>query len=108
MLDVDLICRLYIDFLKEDVYKVYIYEQGDIVEEYIEIYFELYCFLVSSEIFVFMVEDYFLFWSDDKSLVVGVMKKIIKVFLVEGDFLDGYCLQDEIIKEFGESLLCKV
>ncbi len=108
MLDADLIRRLYIDFSKEDAYKAYIYEQGDTAEEHIEIYLELYRFLVSSETFASMAEDHFPLWSDDKSLVVGAMKKTIKALPVEGDFLDGYRPQDETIKEFGESLLRKV
>ena len=108
MLDADLIRNLYIDFSKEEAYQKYIYEQGDSTEEHIAIYLELYRFLINSETFMSMAEDHFPLWMDDKSLVVGAMKKTLKALPVAGDFLDAYLPPDETVKEFGESLLHKV
>lgn len=108
MLDADLIRKLYIDFSKEDAYKKYVYEGGDETEEHIAIYLELYRFLINNETFISMAEDHFPLWMDDKSLVVGAMKKTIKALPVTDDFLDAYRPQDETVKEFGESLLQKV
>ena len=108
MLDADLIRKLYVDFSKEEAYQKYIYEQGNEDAEHIAIFLELYRFLINNETFVSMAEDHFPLWMDDKSLVVGAMKKTIKALPAEDDFLDAYRPQDETIKEFGEALLQKV
>ncbi len=107
-LDADLIRKLYVDFSKEDAYQKYIYESGDSNEEHIAIYLELYRFLINSETFGSMAEDHFPLWMDDKSLVVGAMKKTLKALPVAGDFLNAYLPPDETVKEFGENLLHKV
>lgn len=108
MLDADLIRKLYIDFSKEESYQKYIYEQGDDPSEHIAIFLELYRFLINNETFISMAEDHFPLWMDDRSLVVGAMKKTLKALPATDDFLDPYRPQDETVKEFGESLLKKV
>ena len=52
------------------------------------------------------IEDHYVSWDDDESLVVGAMKKIIKSLdQDEYDFLKDYIPDDETVKEFGETLL---
>jgi len=55
-----------------------------------------------------MLEDQFPLWSVDKSLIVGAMKKTIKAFPVEEDFLENYLPQHETVRDFGEELLKNV
>lgn len=108
MLDADLLRKLYVGFSKEEAYEKYIYQAGDKPEDHVAIYLELYRFLINNDTFVSMAEDYFPLWMDDKSLVVGAMKKTIKALPAADDFLEAYKPQAETVKEFGESLLSKV
>jgi N utilization substance protein B len=68
----------------------------------------LYKFLINHDSFVDLVEDQFPLWIDDKSLVVGAMKKTIKSLPATDDFLDQYEPDDDTVKDFGEALLSKV
>ena len=53
-----------------------------------------------------VIGDAYLNWVDDKSLVIGAVKKVLKALPVEGvTFLDEYYPDDETIKEYGETLL---
>jgi N utilization substance protein B len=108
-LDADLIRNLYIEFSKKESYKKYVYESENTTqEEHIAMFLELYKFLINNETFISMAEDHFPLWADDKSLVVGAMKKTIKALPVEVDFINDYLPQEETIKLFGEQLLEKV
>ncbi|MEL7220109.1 MAG: transcription antitermination protein NusB [Bacteroidota bacterium] len=108
-LDADLIRNLYVEFAKDEEYKKYVYESEETTEkEHIAIYLALYKFLINNETFISMAEDHFPLWADDKSLVVGAMKKTIKALPADPDFLDKYLPQEETIKQFGEQLLSKV
>jgi N utilization substance protein B len=55
-----------------------------------------------------MLEDLFPLWQDDKSLVVGAMKKTIKALPLDADFLEAFRPATETVTEFGEQLLDKV
>ncbi|WP_083937605.1 transcription antitermination factor NusB [Lewinella cohaerens] len=107
-LDADLIRKLYVGFSKTEAYKAYINQAESKEEDHRNILLELYRFLINNETFISMMEDQFPLWMDDKSLVVGAMKKTIKSLPVEEDFLETYEPQDETISEFGQELLEKV
>lgn len=107
-LDADLIRKLYIGFSKTEEYKKYIDQAESKEEDHRNILLELYRFLINNETFISMMEDQFPLWMDDKSLVVGAMKKTIKNLPAEDDFLEAYEPQDETISEFGQELLEKV
>lgn len=107
-LDADLIRKLYIAFSKTEEYQLYIKQSESNTDNHREILLDLYRFLINNETFISMMEDQFPLWQDDKSLVVGAMKKTIKALPVEEDFLEAYEPEDETITEFGQELLEKV
>lgn len=108
-LDADLIRALYLEFSKKESYQKYVYESEDTSrEEHVELFLELYKFLTGHETFTSMIEDHFPLWSDNKSLIVGAMKKTIKALPADEDFLNNYIPQEETIKVYGEQLLEKV
>ena len=108
-LDADIIRNLYIEFAQqEEDYLAYATSTEHSPEVHREKVLSLYKFLINHDSFVDLVEDQFPLWSDDKSLVVGAMKKTIKSLPAEDDFLDAYEPADETVKDFGEALLTKV
>jgi transcription antitermination protein NusB len=105
--DVDLVRQLYSDFSQEEAYDVFLRKGKTEVEPVKEVLLELYRFLLNHEHFVSMIEDAFPLWMDDRSLIVGAMKKTLKGLPAEENFTDGYRPSYETVTEFGESLLSK-
>lgn len=105
--DKDFYQRQYTEFSKSQAYKDYlIAEASD--ERDMEIVLELFRFLRKDDYFSEVVEDHFANWTDDQSLVIGAMKKIIKSLPVSGDFMQEHYPDKETAEEFGKSLLEKV
>lgn len=105
--DADFCIVLYNEFAKSETYKTY-FSQDPSPEGDMEILLELFRFLRKYEYFNEVVEDHFSNWSDDQSLVIGAMKKVIKSLPVEGSFLEEYYPDKETAEEFGRTLLEKV
>ena len=103
-LDQDLIRKMYKDFSNEEVYKAYIQKEVTTEEDHVDILHELYRFIRRSEVFNEMVEDLYATWEDDKSLVVGAVKKTLKALPAASDFLEEYQVQSETY-QFGIQLL---
>ncbi len=96
---------LYNEFAKTDPYRDYLAQKNDSEETHRLLILELYKFLCSAEAFNETMEDHFLSWFDDKSLVVGSMKKTLKALPPVGAFYQEYEPTDETVREFGEILL---
>jgi N utilization substance protein B len=107
-LDADKVRALYIGFAKQEAYQAFIAKSENSREEYIQLYLDLYKYLLNEEPFTDMLEDLFPLWQDDKSLVVGAMKKTIKALPLDGDFLESFKPSAETVTEFGQQLLEKV
>ena len=105
--DLDIINKIYNSFAKEDVYKNYIV--GSHSEQDNEfILLELFKFCRASEHFVELIGDQFFNWEDDKSVVIGSVKKVIKSLKNEGSLdMSPYSPDDETVKDFGETLLLR-
>jgi len=104
-IDRDHMVKIYYEFAKEESYVDYLTKDCK-REDHIEILLELYRYCRKSELFNEIIGDAYLNWIDDKSLVIGAVKKVIKSLPIEGtDFLKEYYPDDETIKEYGESLL---
>jgi N utilization substance protein B len=98
---------LYNEFAKTEQYAEYLKTKSE-EEDHRKILLELYKCLYSSELFNELMDDQFLSWQDDKSLIVGSIKKTIKALPIEGAFYQEYEPTDETVKEFGEVLLQQV
>lgn len=64
--------------------------------------------MINHEVFEDILDENYLFWEDDKSLVVGAMKKTIKALPNDGAFYNAYQPSTDTVKDFGEVLLNKV
>ena len=99
---------LYHEFAKTDLYKSYLDQKQSGPKDHLQILLDLYKCCLSGELFNELMEDGFLSWADDKSLVIGAMKKTIKALPVEGAFYQEFEPTDETVREFGEALLQQV
>ncbi len=106
-IDKDIINKIYSEFSKEEAYKTYLASKHT-EEDTEKILLELFKFCRASETFVETIEDQFVNWEDDKSIIIGTIKKILKALKTERSInLSDYDPDDETIKEFGENLLIR-
>ncbi len=104
LIDQDIIEKIYYQFTKTDEYKKYQEKKSD--EDHLEILLELFRFCRQSEMYNEMMEDNYPAWLDDKSLIVGSIKKSFKSLPNKDEkFVVEYYPDDETCKEFGECLL---
>lgn len=106
--DKDSLRSIYAAFAKGDEYRDYIQKKHSNSEDHCQILLALYKHCVNSENFTETIEDKYPNWIDDKSLIVGAMKKTIKALPATGSFFDNYRPTAETTQEFGEVLLKRV
>lgn len=99
---------LYMEFAKTEDYKNYLKQSDDTNDEHRQVLLALYRFCASNELFNDIIEDHYMSWVDDRSLVVGAMKKTLKALPAGSNFVQAHMPPDETVKEFGETLLEKV
>lgn len=106
-LDQDQIRRYYKEFAKTEAYDAF--QNGPQNNRtVIDILLKIYKFWTSEESFNELMEEQFPAWLDDKSVVIGSIKKTIKALPTEGDFFEPYRPAAETVTEFGETLFHKV
>lgn len=97
--------KVYSDFSKTDLYKAYVYAESN-TDSHREILLEAFRYCRKDEYFNEVMEDHFPCWVDDKSLIVGAIKKIVKAFPDVGEeFFDSLAPDEETIDDFGAALL---
>jgi N utilization substance protein B len=96
---------LYHEFAKTDPYKTYLADTNDSSDIHLQALLDLYKCLSTSEFFNELMEDNYISWADDKSLVIGAIKKTLKALPAAGSFYQEFEPTDETVREFGESLL---
>lgn len=102
-LDDDLFRKIYKDFSKEQSYLDYLGRETN-HEDHVEILLELYRFCRRNELFNEIMDDRFAGWADDKSLVIGALKKTLKALPNAGPFYDEYIPDEETVIHFGKFL----
>ncbi|MBC6996517.1 transcription antitermination protein NusB [Neolewinella lacunae] len=105
MIDADHIQKLYRDFLKTDDWQWYHTLEAPALADNISILLRLFKWLQAQELYLNMIEDHFPLWKEDKSLVVGAVKKTLKAMPLEEDFYRVYQENGEAIDDFGRPLL---
>ena len=106
MIDADQIQTLYREFLGTEEYQTYLAVEGEPSSaDTVQLLLKLYKWLQGQELFVGMVEDHFPLWKEDKSLVIGAIKKTIKAMPLEQNFYEAYAARGESIVDFGQPLL---
>jgi N utilization substance protein B len=99
---------LYNEYAKTAQYDGYARSEDDSDAAHLGALLELNKSLNGSELFNEVMDDNYITWQDDKSLVVGAMKKTIKALPVSGAFYQEFQPDDETVIEFGETLLQQV
>ena len=105
--DKDHFKTIYFDFSKEDAYIQFVSKETD-KEENLEMLLELFRFCRRSEFFNEIIEDQYANWEDDKSLIIGTIKKILKELPNDDEnFFMVYYPDADTCKDYGEFLLLK-
>lgn len=107
-LNKDTVRLLYNEFLKTDKYKEYLANTDQTTEDHRQILLGLYKHCTGSDTFNDEMDDHFSCWVDDKSLVIGTVKKTIKLLPTDDNILGTYRPSEETTVEFGEALLKQV
>ena len=98
---------MYNEFAKTQAYQDYITKESS-DDDHLQILLELYRFCRQNEIFNEIMEGYIGTWVDDKSVVVGAVKKTLKALPQEkDDFFFQYKSSDETVKDFGFNLFSR-
>jgi len=105
--DADFTRRFYQNFAQKDIYKEYLIEEETSNERHVDILLDLYKGCLKDEVFDEMVDEQFISWMDDKSLVVGAMKKTLKSLPSDGKFYQDHEPSDETCMDYGLELLHK-
>lgn len=100
---------LYMDFLKTPEYNAYLSNPNTTLEDHQQLLLFLFKYSVTGEILNEQMEDYFLNWWDDKSLVIGAMKKTLKAMpFSNSEYVETMRPTYDTVTEFGEALLLDV
>lgn len=102
LLDKDIIRTIYTAFTKDEDYLAYLAEEEG---KHKEVLLKLYKTCINHELFNEAMEDRYATWKDDKSLIVGTIKKTIKQMPTDHPFYEDYRPSDDTVVEFGEALL---
>lgn len=103
--DTDFFRKIYGEFAKEEAYQAYLVKEST-KEDHLEILLELFRLCRRSEYYNEVMEEKYLNWIDDKSLVVGAIKKSIKAQPeAENKFYEAFFPDSQTVKDFGEELL---
>ncbi len=105
--DKDIFRKIYSDFLKGEAYTEYLSKETN-DEDDLNILLELFRFCRQSESYNDLIEDQYVTWEDDKSLVIGSIKKVLKGLpFKKDDFFKEFFPEDEMVKDFGEFMLLR-
>lgn len=97
--------KIYSPFSKSPEYREYISKASE-RKDHLKILLDLYRHCRKDEFFNELMEDAYTQWIDDKSVVVGAIKKTIKELPSDDPkFFEKYYPDDETVKEFGFELL---
>jgi len=105
LVDEDFFKKLYTDFSKNEKYPAYVQGETNIDSDR-DILLEMYRFCRQDEYFNEIMDDHFPSWVDDKSLIIGAVKKIVKAYPEAKDnFYKQFLPDSETVNEFGDVLL---
>lgn len=105
--DEDALRKYYKGFAKSRDYREYILNDNGSRSDR-KILLSLYKYLTKEDLFTENMDDHFPTWEDDKSLIVGAMKKTIKALPETPELYRTFRPDYEACVEFGEGLLAKV
>ncbi|HJW30559.1 MAG TPA: transcription antitermination factor NusB, partial [Saprospiraceae bacterium] len=104
-IDQDLIQKMYNTFSRTPEYHQYVFGEVDPAghREYL---LDIYRELRKHDIYEEMVDDQYPFWQEDKSLVIGALKKIFKQLPDDREkFYEDYLPDKDTVEDFGLRLI---
>lgn len=104
-IDESVIKAVYNEFVKKKEYKAYQENTETKQEDDKAVLLALYKHCLANAIFEDLVDDRFNNWEDDKSLVVGAIKRTIKALPLKENTYLQFKPNDETTKDFGYKLL---
>lgn len=104
--DRDLLQRIYKSYAATQSYRDYIQIEAT-TDDHLEIILDLFRFCRRNEHYNDLMEDFSYTWLDDKSLVVGVVKKTIKELPIHEDVFGKHYPDNETAIDYGAELLRK-
>lgn len=104
-IDESTIKSVYTEFVKTDEYKSYQQNEDSAHEDDKAVLLALYKHCLGNALFEDLVDDRFNNWEDDKSLVVGAVKRTIKALPLKAETCSQFKPNHETTQEFGFKLL---
>jgi len=107
MVNKDYCKKIYQEYSESEAYHNYL-AKASTNEDHLDILLDLYRMCRKHEFFVELMDDNFINWVDDKSVVIGTMKKNLKELAKENpEMYDNYYPDEDTTKTFGYLLLDK-
>ena len=103
-LDSDIIRKIYRKYSKDEEYQAYA-TSLEAEANHKEMLLSLFRFVRKDELFEEILEDNYFSWLDDKSLVIGAIKKTLKNLPAEQNFYSAYLPDDDTTHTFGLKLI---
>ena len=104
-LELDIVRKVYKDYSETDEYRAFIIAETLDNETYMKQLLTAYKYMAKHEHFADHTESMYSCWIDDKSLILGTMKKTIKLLPAESDFFRSFIPPAETVDEFGTTLM---
>ena len=105
LVDLDLVREIYRKYSRTEAYKNYLSRESDL-KNHREILLDLFRFLRKDDVFNELLENNFSNLEDDKSLIVGAVKKVVKELPTEEKgVLKSYFPDEDTWLDFGKKLL---
>lgn len=102
--DEDILRQVYGEFSKSEDYLAYWKDNKD----HMAILLKFLKASIANPLFEELLDDYSPAWIDDKSLIIGTLKKIIKALPLDDPFYEEYRPDKDLIEEFGRNMLLRV
>ncbi len=106
-IDADVMQQIYRLFAEVDEYKEYVLSDPE-ERDHLDILLSLFREVKKEELFTDLIEDHYANWVDDRSLIIGAVKKIIKRLPESGDFFEDYYPDDDTVDNLGHQLMMNV
>jgi len=107
-LDLDIVRKVYKDYSETDEYRAFIIAETLDNETFMKQLLNAYKFLAKHEHYADHTEAGYSCWIDDKYLILGTMKKTIKLLPAASDFYESFVPGSETVDDFGTALLFHV
>lgn len=105
LIDPDNVRLMYQELTKTSEYTDYLALPAPTHSDHAEMLVYAYKVCLANDHFNEIVEDAFVQWTDDESLITGALKRTLRALPAKTNFLDDYKPSAEATVEFGETML---